>query len=96
MVQRIQLGRIKKWHHEAPNHPRGELGVTMNCCRIRTNRLITVHQRSCWKVMFSQVSVCHSVQREGVHVTITYDAFDLTEQSPMFSTLVLCTGPHPY
>ena len=56
MVQWFQLGRIKKWHHETPNHPRGELGVTMNCS------LITARQRSCGKVMFSQVSVCHSVR----------------------------------
>ena len=36
---------------------------------------IATRQRSCWKVMFSYVSVRHSVQGD---VTITQDALDLT------------------
>ena len=38
--------------------------------------IITAHQRSYGKVMFSVVSVCLSVHRS--HVTITHDALDLT------------------
>ena len=40
---------------------------------IQSVRLITAHQRSCWKVMFLYVSM-------SPHVTITYDALDLTVQ----------------
>ena len=37
----------------------------------------TTRQRSCWELMFSQMSVCHSVQG-GSHVTNTHDSLDLT------------------
>ena len=46
--------------------------------------LTCYRQLRCKKVMFSQVSVCHSVQGEGrSHVNITCDAFDLTVQGPL-------------
>ena len=40
--------------------------------------LTNARQRSCGTVMFSAVSVCHTVQGGGPHVTITHDAFYLT------------------
>ena len=43
---------------------------------------IATCQRSCWKVIFPQMSVCNSVQGRGPHVTITHDALDLTSQLP--------------
>ena len=50
---------------------------------------MNTYQQSCGKVMFSQVSVCHSVQGgKKPHVTITYDALDITGQDPQ-------PGPHP-
>ena len=45
---------------------------------------LTARQRSCGKVMFSVVSVHHSVHR-GSLVTITHDALDLTIQGPFWS-----------
>ena len=47
-----------------------------------TITLISARQRSCGKVMFSVVCVCHSICPQGSHVTITYDALDLTVQGP--------------
>ena len=41
----------------------------------------THHYRSSGKVMFSVVSVCHSVHG-GSHVTITHNALNLTVESP--------------
>ena len=44
----------------------------------------TARQRSCGKVMFSVMSVCQSFCSWGrSHVTITYDALDLTIQTPL-------------
>ena len=50
---------------------------------IESVRLITAHQRSCWKVMFPYVSI-------SPHVTITYDTLDLTVQGSI-PTLPLWT-----
>ena len=46
------------------------------------NNFITSRQQNWGKVMFSQVSVCHSVWGSP-HVTITLDALDLTVQVPL-------------
>ena len=46
-----------------------------------TFTFFTIRQRSCWKGIFSQVIVCHSVilfKDGGSHVTITHDTLDLT------------------
>ena len=60
-------------------------------------RLIIPSQRSCGKVMFSQMSFCHSVQ--GVpHVTVGHDALDFTLQGPPTSPdmgLGTLSGPAP-
>ena len=49
-------------------------------------RIISAHQRSCGKVMFSLMSVCLSVhRRQGLHVTITHDVLDIIVQP----------SPHP-
>ena len=42
------------------------------------NKVITAYQRSCGKVMFSQLCVC--CLSGDAHVTITHDALDLTVQ----------------
>ena len=46
-------------------------------------------KRSCWKVMFSVVSVCHFCSRGsgGPHVTIIHDALDLTIQPLSMTSL---------
>ena len=48
--------------------------------------IFTTRQQSSGRVMFSLVSVCHSVQClcvwGGPHVTITHDALDITVQPP--------------
>ena len=48
--------------------------------------VVTACQRSCRKVMFSYMSVHHSV-----HVTITHDALELTKTGPQAPAL----GPPP-
>ena len=71
-----------------------------NSTKLRENNIsniITNHQRSCGKVMFSQASVCHSVQGEGrSHVTINHDALDFTVQALALVPLPLPPdiGPH--
>ena len=46
--------------------------------------VFTARQRSCGKVMFSVVCVCHSdcLSKGDPHVTITHDALGLTVQDP--------------
>ena len=44
------------------------LSLSFNCTQIRSvGDLITVRKRSCGKVIFSHLSVNHSVHREGMH-----------------------------
>ena len=54
---------------------RDQLQIRHECERM----VITIRQRSCGKVMFSVVSVHHSVQG-GSYVTITHDALDFNVQ----------------
>ena len=42
-------------------------------------KIFTARQRSCRKVIFSHVSVCHSVHR-GPHVSITHDVLNFNIQ----------------
>ena len=44
--------------------------------------IFIARQQSCGKIMFSVVSVCHSVHRGVSHVTIAQDALELTIQGP--------------
>ena len=46
--------------------------------------IVTAHQQSYRKVIFSVMSVCPSVHR-GSHVTITHDALDLIVQDPILA-----------
>ena len=64
---------------------------------IRTITRSTARQRSCEKVMFLVMSVHHSV-RGVAHLTITYDALDLTmqEEPPWFQPLLPRHGSSLY
>ena len=61
------------------------------------HRIVTTCQRSCGKVIFLVLSVCHSVHR-GVspHVTIIHGALDLAIQGsqPTSGPCPLHMGPH--
>ena len=62
-----------------------ELDSLSMCVQVQIMKTITARQRSCWKVMFSVVSVHHSVpggEQGGSHVPITRDALDLNVQLP--------------
>ena len=59
--------------------------------------LVTARQQSSGKVMFSVVSVCHSVchsVHRGSNVTITHDALDLTVQGPQPHPQLVTSGGH--
>ena len=61
------------------------------CVCVSVCLIVTARQRSCGKVMFSQVSVCSQRGRRP-HVTITHHALDLTVQpSPPKRHLVVAT-----
>ena len=56
--------------------------------------VVTAKQRSCGKVMFSVMSIYHSVQG-GFHVTITHDAFYLTRVTLAAPVVQGPPGPAP-
>ena len=61
----------------------------------RIKLIATARQRSCGKVMFSVMSVCHSV-KGGVPCELdTHDAFGLTVQEPLLyrAQAPICIGP---
>ena len=63
---------------------------------INTRELLPSADEVAGKVICSQVSICHSVQREGggAHVTITHDVLDITIQGPLPSAGLQLPPPH--